>query len=139
MFECSICMYTCMYIGMPEERAPDLITDGCCEPPRGSWELNSGLLGERPVLVPAEPCHQLRYFYFIYLLEVVILFFMCSSVLACVSVCVSWRAEVGFRSPRSGVVDSCEPPCGYWELNPGSLQEQVLLTTEPSISSVHKF
>ena len=27
----------------------------------------------------------------------------------------------------------CAPPCGFWELNPGLLQEQqVLLTTEPS-------
>lgn len=28
-----------------------------------------------------------------------------------------------------GVMDSCEPPRGYWELNLGSQQEQVLLTT----------
>jgi hypothetical protein len=30
--------------------------------------------------------------------------------------------------------DGCEPPCGCWELNSGSLKEQpVLLTTEPSL------
>ena len=30
-----------------------------------------------------------------------------------------------------GVMDSCEPPCGCWKLNPGPLQEQpVLLPTE---------
>ena len=30
--------------------------------------------------------------------------------------------------------EGCEPPCGYWELNSGPLEEQsVLLTTEPSL------
>jgi hypothetical protein len=30
--------------------------------------------------------------------------------------------------------DGCEPPCGCWELNSGSLKEQsVLLTAEPSL------
>jgi len=30
--------------------------------------------------------------------------------------------------------DGCEPPCGFWELNSGPLEEQsVLLTTEPSL------
>ena len=33
-----------------------------------------------------------------------------------------------------GVTDSCELPCGCWELNPGPLVEQpVLLNTEPSL------
>ena len=31
------------------------------------------------------------------------------------------------------ITDGCEPPCGFWELNLGPLEEQsVLLTTEPS-------
>ena len=43
-----------------------------------------------------------------------------------------WRSEDGIRSPGSGVADSCEPPCGGWDLNPGPLEEQpVILTTEP--------
>ena len=30
--------------------------------------------------------------------------------------------------------DGCEPPCGCWDLNLGSLEEQsVLLTAEPSL------
>ena len=34
------------------------------------------------------------------------------------------------------ITDGCEPPCGYWELNSGPLEEQsVLLTTEPSLQS----
>ena len=32
------------------------------------------------------------------------------------------------------ITDSCEPPCGCWELNSGPLEEQsVPLTTEPSL------
>ncbi|XP_050003558.1 adiponectin receptor protein 1 [Alexandromys fortis] len=38
------------------------------------------------------------------------------------------------KSPATGSSDSCELPCGCWELNPGPLEEQsVLLTTEPSL------
>ena len=36
----------------------------------------------------------------------------------------------GLRIP----LDGCEPPCGCWELNSGSLEEEpVLLTPEPSL------
>jgi hypothetical protein len=32
------------------------------------------------------------------------------------------------------ITDGCEPPCGCWELNSESLEEQsVLLTAEPSL------
>lgn len=74
-------------------------------------------------------------FYYFHLL---IFYFMHKSVLsACVSIyhiCAwcSWRSEVGIRSPRIGVMDSYEPLYGYWKLNPGSFQEQVILTGEPS-------
>jgi hypothetical protein len=38
----------------------------------------------------------------------------------------------GIGSPGIGVIDSCELPCGCWELNLGPLEEQpVLLTTSP--------
>lgn len=37
----------------------------------------------------------------------------------------------GTSLPDTGEVDCCLPPCEYWELNTGSLQEQkVLLTSE---------
>ena len=37
-----------------------------------------------------------------------------------------------YKSSRTGVPDSCELPCGCWELNLGPLEKQpVLLTTEP--------
>jgi hypothetical protein len=33
-------------------------------------------------------------------------------------------------------MDVCEPPCGFWDLNSGPLEEQsVLLTTEPSLQA----
>jgi hypothetical protein len=44
------------------------------------------------------------------------------------------RPEEGVRSPGAEDTDSCELPCGYWELNLGPRQESpVLLTTEPSL------
>lgn len=33
------------------------------------------------------------------------------------------------RSPGTGVLDYYEPPCGYWDLNLGSLEEQPALIT----------
>ena len=55
--ECSLCS-TPVY----QERAPDLIIDGC-EPPGGSWEWNLGPPEEQIVLLSSErslwPCVQL--------------------------------------------------------------------------------
>ena len=40
----------------------------------------------------------------------------------------------GVESPGTGVTDSCELPCGWWALNLGRLEGQlVLLTCEPSL------
>ena len=48
------------------------------------------------------------------------------------------RPEVGVRSPVTGVPDGSELPCGYWELDPGPLEEQpMLLTTEPSLQPLN--
>jgi hypothetical protein len=43
----------------------------------------------------------------------------------------------GVRCPGTEVTDSCELPCGCWELDPGPLEEQqlILLTAEPSLQS----
>ena len=51
---------------------------------------------------------------------------MCIDVLpACISV---------LRVLGSGVTGSCELPCGCWELNPGPLEDQpVLSIAEPSL------
>ena len=44
--------------------------------------------------------------------------------------------EEGIRSQADG----CEPPCGWWELNSGPLEEQsVLLTTKPSLQPAQDF
>jgi hypothetical protein len=41
------------------------------------------------------------------------------------------------RSPGTGVVDSCELPCGCWKLNLGPLEEQpMLLTAELPLQSL---
>ena len=46
----------------------------------------------------------------------------------------------GAECPGTEVTDSGELPCGYWESNPGPLEEQtVLLTTEPSLQSSKDF
>jgi E3 ubiquitin-protein ligase NEDD4 len=51
-----------------------------------------------------------------------------------------WRPEEGVGSPGIGVTDSCELPCGCWELNSGPLKKQpVLLTTEPSLNPTPTF
>jgi hypothetical protein len=50
----------------------------------------------------------------------------------CVEVFLCVCARAG--SPRTGVMDSCEPLCGCWELTPGLLQEQQeVLAREPSL------
>ena len=44
------------------------------------------------------------------------------------------RLEEGIKFPETGFMDGSEPPHGFWELNPGPLQEQqTLLTTGPSL------
>lgn len=45
------------------------------------------------------------------------------------------KVKRGYQSPGTGIVDSCELPCQYWESNPGPLQEQpVLLTGAKSLA-----
>ena len=39
------------------------------------------------------------------------------------------RSEEGVGSPRTGVIDGCEPPNGYWVLNLDPLQEMVLFVS----------
>jgi hypothetical protein len=49
----------------------------------------------------------------------------------CMSGATKTRKDIG--SLGTGVIDGCELPCGFWELDPGPLEEQpVLLTTEQS-------
>ena len=49
---------------------------------------------------------------------------------------VHWCEDI--RSPGTEVTDSCELPCGCWELNLGPLQGQlVILTTAQSLQPLH--
>lgn len=42
------------------------------------------------------------------------------------------KTEEGGGSPGSDVTDTCDPPCGCWEMNPNSLEEEhVLFTADP--------
>ena len=56
----------------------------------------------------------------------------------CMHVCAlcAWcqgRAEEEIRS-GTGIMDGCDPSCGFWELNLSPLQEQhVLLAIDPSL------
>jgi hypothetical protein len=47
--------------------------------------------------------------------------------------------EKAIRSPRSGVTVSCKVPCRCWKVNPGPLEQSVLLPTEPSLHHFPKF
>ncbi|XP_038177019.1 E3 ubiquitin-protein ligase NEDD4 isoform X7 [Arvicola amphibius] len=47
------------------------------------------------------------------------------------------KTEEGVGSPGSEVTDSCEPPCGCWELNPGSLEEDHLLLSDDPYLQPH--
>jgi hypothetical protein len=46
----------------------------------------------------------------------------------------------GVGSPGNGVTDSCELPCGCWEMNLSPMDEQLmLLTAGPSVSPTTLF
>jgi hypothetical protein len=59
---------------------------------------------------------------------------MCVSALPACILCAAhmqllWHSEEDIRFPKTGLMNGCEQPYGYWELNLGCLQ--VTLTIEP--------
>jgi hypothetical protein len=49
-------------------------------------------------------------------------------------ICVVCMIEEGIGSHETKVIDSCEQPCGFWDLNSVLLEEcPVLLTAEPPL------
>lgn len=56
---------------------------------------------------------------------------------ACMYMClVLGRPEEGAGSPGTGVTNSCGPSCGYWVLNPGFLEEHLVVSTaEPYLQT----
>lgn len=47
--------------------------------------------------------------------------------------------EKGVRFPGPGVMDGCGLSCGFCDLNPGSLQEQVCLSSEAFLQPSLRF
>ena len=46
-----------------------------------------------------------------------------------------WERDI--RSPGATVIDGCEPPCRFWELDSGPVEKQpMFLITEPSLQSL---
>ena len=39
------------------------------------------------------------------------------------------KSEGGIGPPGTGVIDGCEPPCGYWKQYLGPLQKQLTFLT----------
>lgn len=68
-------------------------------------------------------------------------YFMCMDVLsASMSVYDVCKDQEKALDPLKQVIDSCEFPSGYWELNPRPLREYlVFLTTEPPLYRLHYF
>ena len=55
----------------------------------------------------------------------------------CVYALCLWRPEVGVRSLGTGVRDGCEPLCGSYTMNPGSVEVQpVPFNTEASLQPI---
>jgi hypothetical protein len=79
------------------------------------------------VLLPTEPSHQPIIF---------LMYKYCAYMCICVPhACLVPEEELD--SPRNGVINDEEWPCGSWELNMGPLEDQpLLLTSEPSPQSI---
>lgn len=75
---------------------------------------------------PVPPWRSTFYFWKTYFIWVSVL----PSCMYVLHVCVwyLWRSREGIRFPRTWVMHNCGLPRGFWELNPGSVQEKGLLT-----------
>ena len=53
---------------------------------------------------------------------------------------VSTLLQTHQKRASDPITDGCEPPCAFWELNSGLLEEQsVLLTAEQSLQPIDLF
>ena len=84
------------------------------------------------MLFTADPYLELHNVCFTYMCEC----FVCLCVCVCCVFLVSQRDQMRASSDLGiGLIDDCEPPCRCQELNPGPLEEQLmLLTAEPFLS-----
>lgn len=60
-------------------------------------------------------------------------YFACMCVHVPYAFFVPAKPEEGIRSLGTKVKHGCEPQCGYWESNLGLQEQEVLLTTIPSL------
>lgn len=53
----------------------------------------------------------------------------------CMPECVmeSKEAREEVRSSETGGANACELPCGFWDMNSGPLQDQPVLSADPSL------
>lgn len=53
----------------------------------------------------------------------------------CMPACVmeSKEAREEVRSSGTGGANACELPCGFWDMNSGPLQDQPVLSADPSL------
>ena len=64
---------------------------------------------------------------------------MCRAVCLRVNLCIAhfpgaFRDQKTVLDPLgSEIMGDCEPPCGWWELYLGSLEQPVFLTTKPPL------
>lgn len=80
------------------------------------WRSDSSCLHPDAPTLSQDPnpgCAQTsaRFIYF-YVHECLTCMYLCSTCVQC-----RWRPEEGIRSPRAGVIEVCEQPCGHWEPN----------------------
>ena len=100
-------------------------------PPTQRWpyqEANWSLNSQPPYLIALEHHSRLAMLLFSFFLNITYLSLMACALVFCLHVCLC----EGILFPGTGVADSCELPCGCWELNQSPMQERVL-TTEPSL------
>lgn len=98
--------------------------------------LNSGWQ-QAPMLIESSYCSTV----YVRLLNFCIIF---KDVLVCEPMSMYTRVQVlmkvtGLRSPGDGLtyILFISAGCEHWEMNSGPLEEQVLLTTEPSVQSLY--
>lgn len=63
--------------------------------------------------------------------------FACRYVHTYVCACCLRRSEEAFRASGIEVIDGCALPCGWWYLNLDLQQQQVFLTTDPSLQPLN--
>lgn len=90
--------------------------------------------GQRQILHLAQFLCTLFLKFFKYLLLFYESFVYINVCVSCTSL-VLMKAREGVGSPETGVIESCQLPCGCWELKPCRLQEQHVLLTTSSVSS----